>query len=141
MKNIRKREWPLSSATPFFYSTCRSALAWRCRPSDALLVELKQELAVLESKRLKLEIAGAKKKIEIGCLIDQAVELAGDFKSAFSEGTIEEKRLFLRAFLKGIELDPIVGKGQAKFILLPGADKIVEPIRAYGQRINLLLAK
>ncbi|MDP8240239.1 MAG: zinc ribbon domain-containing protein, partial [Candidatus Hatepunaea meridiana] len=90
---------------------------------DARLVELKRELVVLESKRLELEAAGAK-KIEIGRLIDQAVELAGEFKTAFAEGTIEEKRLFLRAFLKKIELEPAAGKGYAKFILLPGSGKI-----------------
>ena len=79
-------------------------------------------LVVLESKRLELEAAGAK-KIEINHLIDQAVELAGDFKTAFAEGTIEEKRLFLRAFLKGIELDPMKGNGQVLFMLLSGVKK------------------
>ena len=92
---------------------------------DARLVELKQELTVFESKSLELEAAGAK-KIEIGRLVDQAVELAGDFKTAFAEGTIEEKRLFLRAFLKRIELDPVAGKGQATYIMLPGMEKILE---------------
>ena len=94
---------------------------------DARLVELKRELAILESKRLELEATGAK-KIEIGRLIDQAVELAGDFKLAFTEGTIEEKRLFLRAFLKGIELDPTKGVGRAMFILLPGIGKTVKEV-------------
>jgi len=89
---------------------------------DARLIELKRELAVLESKRLELEAAGAK-KIEIGRLIDQAVELAGEFKTAFAEGTIEEKRLFLRAFLKVIELDPKKGAGRAMFTLLPDMEK------------------
>ncbi len=79
-------------------------------------------MAVLESKRLELEATGAK-KIEIGRLIDQAVELAGEFKTAFAEGTNEEKRLFLRAFLKRIELDPANGKGVAIFILLPNIAK------------------
>ena len=100
---------------------------------DARLVELKRELAVLESKRLELEAAGAK-KIEIGRLIDQAVELAGEFKTAFVEGTIEEKRLFLRAFLKGIELDPVGGKGQAMFIIFPGAEKVSEGSLAIVRR-------
>jgi len=91
---------------------------------DGRLVELKRELAVLESKRLELEATGAK-KIEIVRLIDQAVELAGEFKTAFAEGTIEEKRLFLRAFLKGIELDPTKGVGRVMFILLPGGKKVI----------------
>ena len=39
-------------------------------------------------------VAGAMKN-EIGRLIDQTVELASEFKTAFAKGTIEEKRLFL----------------------------------------------
>ncbi len=71
----------------------------------------------------ELEVVCAK-KIEIGRLIDQAVELAGEFKTAFAEWTIEEKRLFLRAFLKGIELDPTKGVGRAMFVLMPGLEKV-----------------
>ena len=41
---------------------------------------------------------------------------------AFTEGTIEEKRLFLRAFLKGIKLDPTDAIGQA--MILPGLEKV-----------------
>ncbi|MDP8239950.1 MAG: recombinase zinc beta ribbon domain-containing protein [Candidatus Hatepunaea meridiana] len=93
---------------------------------DARLVELKRELAVLESKRLELEAVGAK-KLEINRLVDQAVELASEFKTAFAEGTIEEKRLFLRAFLKQIELDPLKGKGCVMFILLPEVKCVNRP--------------
>jgi len=100
---------------------------------DARLVELKRELAVLESKRHKLEAAGAK-KIEIRRLIDQAVELASEFKTAFAEGTIEEKRLFLRAFLKNINLDPMKGTGRAMFILLPGSEKVCGKSSMYYER-------
>ncbi|MDP8237512.1 MAG: zinc ribbon domain-containing protein, partial [Candidatus Hatepunaea meridiana] len=99
---------------------------------DARLVELKRELAVLESKRLELEAAGAK-KLEINRLIDQAVELAGEFKTAFAEGTIEEKRLFLRAFLKGIKLNPVARKGQVTFILFPGREKTAIKISTSGE--------
>jgi hypothetical protein len=95
---------------------------------DARLVELKRELTVLESKCLELESAGAE-KTKIGHVIDQAVELAGEFKTAFAEGSIEEKRLFLRAFLKKIELNPLTGKGQAVMILLQGMGKLDCQIR------------
>jgi len=107
---------------------------------DARLVELKRELTVLESKRLELEAAGAK-KIEIERLIDQAVELASEFKTAFAKGTIEEKRLFLRVFLKRIDLDPTVEKGQAVFILLPGSEKMIEPIGNCRYSVDLSLTK
>jgi len=102
---------------------------------DARLVELKRELAVLETKRLELEAAGAK-KIEVGRLIDQAVELVGEFKTTFIERSIEEKRLFLRAFLKRIELDPINQIGKVEFILLPGA-KEFEKKSGYTLNVEL----
>jgi len=95
---------------------------------DVRLIELKREMAVLESKRLELETAGAK-KIEFERLVDQAVELAGEFKAAFAEGSIDEKRLFLRAFLKKIELNPLSGKGRAVMILLQGMGKLDCQIR------------
>ena len=90
---------------------------------DARLIELKREMAVLESKRLELETTGAK-KIEFERIVDQAVELAEEFKTAFGEGSIEEKRLFLRAFLEKIELNPLTGRGQAVMILLQGMGKL-----------------
>ena len=92
---------------------------------DKRIVELKRELTILESKRLELEAVGAK-KVEIGRLIDQAVEMAGEFGQAFTEGTVHEKRLFLRAFLKGVELDPAAGKGRAAFVLMPAMKHIVK---------------
>ena len=91
---------------------------------DSRLVELKREMAILESKRLELEIAGAK-KIEIWRLIDQTVEIVSEFKMVFDEGTIEENRLFLRVFLKGIELDPTKEAGRAMFILLSGVENVI----------------
>ena len=50
---------------------------------DAWLIELKRESTVLESKRLGLEAAGAR-RMEIDRLIDQAVQLAGEFDSVYA---------------------------------------------------------
>jgi len=83
---------------------------------DARLVELKRESAVLESRRLELEAAGAK-GMEIDRLIDQAVQLAGEFDSVYAGGTIQEKRLLVRAFLKEIVVDP--EEGEVKVVLAP----------------------
>ena len=94
----------------------------------------------VRSRGKELEAAGVK-KIEIGRLIDQAAELGGVSKTAFAEGTIEEKRLFLRAFLKSIELDPVGGKGQAMFTLLPGVEKMTDAITVDGQHLKLPSAK
>ena len=75
------------------------------------------------SMRLLYEVL---KTYKIVRLVDQAVELAGELKTAIAEGTIEEKRLFLRAFLKRIGLDLTKGVGRAMFILLPGMGKAVK---------------
>jgi len=91
---------------------------------DVRLIELKREVKVLESKQLELEAAGAK-KMEIGRVIEQAVELAKQFQSAFAQGTIEEKRLFIRAFVSKIEIDPVNKNGSMGMISLPGLEKMV----------------
>jgi len=83
---------------------------------DARLVELKRESAVLESRRLELEAAGAK-GMEIDRLIDQAVQLAGEFDSVYAGGTIQEKRLLVRAFVKEIVIEP--ENGEVKVVLAP----------------------
>ena len=63
--------------------------------------------------------------MEIGRVIDQAVELARQFLSAFAQGTIEEKRLFIRAFVSKIEIDPVKKIGSIAMITLPGLEKMV----------------
>jgi len=90
----------------------------------ARLTELKQKVKVLESKQLELEAAGAK-KMEIGRVIEQAVELARQFQTAFAQGTIEEKRLFIRAFVSKIEIDPLKKVGLISMIIMPGLEKMV----------------
>jgi len=52
-------------------------------------------------------------------LVDQTVDLAGEFKTAFDEGLIDEKRLFTRAFLKN-RARILDWKGQAVMNLFPG---------------------
>ena len=91
---------------------------------DARLVELKREMVVLESQRLELEAAGAR-RMELDRLVDQAVQLAGEFEKAFIEGTMEEKRLVIRAFVKQIKLDPGSGKGWITISPLPGIECFV----------------
>ncbi|MFH0765571.1 MAG: recombinase family protein [Calditrichota bacterium] len=88
---------------------------------DARLGELKREMVMLESQRLELEAAGAR-RMELDRLVDQAVQLAGEFEKAFIEGTMEEKRLVVRAFVKQIKLDPGSGKGWITISPLPGVD-------------------
>jgi len=93
---------------------------------DKRIIELKREMIELEKQRQELESAGDK-RLETERIIEEAMAMAGDFKQVFAEGSVEEKRLFIRAFLTGINLDPRTGEGEARFILLPGLDKLWHP--------------
>jgi DNA invertase Pin-like site-specific DNA recombinase len=86
---------------------------------DKRIIELRREIAELESRKRELEAQG-QKRIEIDEIIDEAMAMAGDYRRVFAEGSVEEKRYFLRAFLSKIELDPTTGEGKARFVLLPG---------------------
>lgn len=86
---------------------------------DIRLGELKRELIALESKKREIDEA-KNKQIEINRMIEQARELANDFKETFAAGTIEQKKLFIRAFLKGITLDPVDGTGEGVFVVMAG---------------------
>lgn len=92
---------------------------------DVRLVELKRELAVLESKHFELTAANTN-RIETGRVIQQAMELAQNFKQTFQSGTIEEKRLFIRAFVENIQYDNPSSKIIAQFILIPGLKEITK---------------
>ena len=86
---------------------------------DARLNELQREMTNLERRQMDLK-ATEKQQYEISTLIDQTVQLAGEFKRVFAEGTVEEKRLLLRAFVNKIVINPIDGTGVITFVLLPG---------------------
>jgi len=75
------------------------------------LIELKRELSALESKKREIEDAKNKQN-EVNRMIEQAQELANDFQNAFTFGTVEQKKLFIRAFLKGITSIRSMGLGK-----------------------------
>ena len=50
----------------------------------------------------------------------------------FEQGSVEEKRFFLRAFLKSIVLAPERAEGEARFVLLSGLDKLWQPSNLIG---------
>ncbi|MCP4582407.1 MAG: recombinase family protein [candidate division Zixibacteria bacterium] len=93
---------------------------------DKRITELKREMIELEKRKAQCESAG-EKRLETERIIDEAMAMAGDFKQVLAEGSVEEKRLFIRAFLTGINLDPRTGEGEARFILLPGLNKLWQP--------------
>jgi len=79
---------------------------------------LKRESAVLEARRLELEAAG-NKRVELERLIEQSISLASEFEPVFAAGSMEEKRLIVRAFVTNIELNPENGTGLISFSPLP----------------------
>lgn len=86
---------------------------------DKRIIELRREISELEGRKRALEAEG-KKRIEIEKIVEEAMVMASDYKRVFKEGSVEEKRYFLRVFLTRIDLDPQTGEGQARFVLLPG---------------------
>ncbi len=86
---------------------------------DKRIIELKREKAELESRLQTLEAEG-RKRVETEAIIEQALSMAGDYKAVFAEGSIEEKRFFIRAFLSRIKFDPETRTAEARFILLSG---------------------
>jgi len=57
--------------------------------------------------------------MELVRLIEQAIQLAGEFEEAFTQVTIHEKMLLTRGFVKKVELDPASGQGHIRIIMLP----------------------
>lgn len=96
---------------------------------DVRLTELKREVKVLESKQLKL-VAAVAKKMEIGRVIEQEIELAKQFPAAFQQGTTEEKRLLIRAFVNRVDLDPLGGGVSVVYIVIPGLDIVMKPVNS-----------
>ena len=52
-------------------------------------------------------------------LTDAMLDYMGEFQQVAAEGTVEEKRSFIRAFTGTVELDPETGKGRAELLYLP----------------------
>ena len=64
------------------------------------------------------------KRLELDRLVEQAIQLAEEFEEAYAIGTIQERRLLIRGFVKEIVLDPASGHGLVRFIMLPGTEAI-----------------
>ena len=92
---------------------------------DKRIIELKREKIELEGQLRALETEG-NKRLEAGAIVEESMAMASDYRRVFAEGTVEEKRFFLRAFLTGIKLDPENAEGEARFVLLPGMQKLLQ---------------
>jgi len=80
----------------------------------------------LEKRKQDLDAAGHK-RLETEKIVEEAMAIATDYQTIFAEGSVEEKRFFIRSFLSGIKLDPVRHEAEARFILLPGLDKAWSP--------------
>ena len=85
---------------------------------DKRIKGLRREIRALASRRDELVLA-AKSKLDLEELVGQIHEYMRDFKRVVGEGTIDEKRSFLRAFCQRIELSPENHQGRALFYAVP----------------------
>ncbi len=86
--------------------------------ADKRVTQLKDELARIALELEHLEVAEAR-KADIDAMLPELMEYMKDFGRVYTEGTVEEKRTFLRAFIRRVELDPETGKGRLEIFSLP----------------------
>jgi len=57
--------------------------------------------------------------VDLDELADAVMGCMESFRDVAAEGTVDEKRRFIRAFTGKVELDPETGKGRAELFYLP----------------------
>ena len=86
--------------------------------ADRRIRELKGELDEVVPRIQELELSSTD-KLDMEGLLDELLGYLSDLQTVAGEGTVEERRRFVRAFTKTIELDPESGKGRAQLPMLP----------------------
>ncbi len=86
--------------------------------ADKRIRELKGELRGILPRIEELEAASCAAP-DLDELTEALLGYMRCFQEVVSEGTVEEKRSFIRAFTNKIELDPETGKGRAQVLMLP----------------------
>ena len=86
--------------------------------ADGRIRELKREMRDIEP-RLEVLEASAAGKVDPEELVGAMLDCMAEFQQVAAEGTVEEKRSFIRAFTGTVELDPETGKGRAELLYLP----------------------
>ena len=86
--------------------------------ADKRVAQFKGELMDIESSLtgLKNETAHA---VNVDALISVLLEHMEEFDKVVAQGTVEEKRTFLRAFTNRVEIDPDRKVGRAELFALP----------------------
>jgi len=85
---------------------------------DKRVSELKRELDEVAARLQELD-AAADRAVDIEVLIPEVLDCMERFDEVVAEGTVDEKRRFLRAFIRRVELNPDTGRGHAELYCLP----------------------
>jgi hypothetical protein len=104
---------------------------------DRRIEKLRDGIVELErAEALALELQNQDQRVE--AFAREAIGVVRDFRRLVAEGTVEEKRTLIRAFLRVLDFDPITRKGIAHFWVVPsvGQDEFVaEPAPQRGRNI------
>ena len=85
---------------------------------DKRVKELKRELDQAAMRLSELD-AETDRTIDVEQLIPEVLGYMEGFDEVVEAGTVDEKRRFLRAFIRRVELDPDTGRGRAELYSLP----------------------
>ena len=85
---------------------------------DKRVTELKAELDQAAVRLQELD-AAADRALEVETVIPEVLGYMERFDEVVAAGTVDEKRRFLRAFTRRVELDPDTGRGRAELYSLP----------------------
>ena len=94
------------------------------------ITQTTREFAEKRIEQLKAELDGIKRQVErvdaqaanavdLDAVVSALLDYMKQFGQVAAEGTVEEKRSFLRAFARTVELDPETGKGRLEIYSLP----------------------
>ena len=86
--------------------------------ADKRIEQLKAELDAIERQVERVD-AQAANAVDLTALEQALLDYMKRFEVVQAEGTVEEKRAFLRAFTRTVELDPETGKGRLEIYSLP----------------------
>jgi len=86
--------------------------------ADRRIGDLKKKLDELLLRMKELETSPGE-LMDLDQVTEVMLEYMKDFENVVAQGTVDEKRRFIRAFAKEIELDPESGTGRAQVFVIP----------------------
>ncbi|MFB3882427.1 MAG: recombinase family protein [Armatimonadota bacterium] len=102
---------------------------------DRRIEKLREEMVELDrAEALALELQVQDLRME--ALAEAAISVVRDFDRLVKQGTVEEKRTLIRAFLRVLDFDPITRRGVAHFWVVPsvGQEEFVAGSASRGPR-------